>query len=160
QPITLFDRINLWIRESIMLKLLSIGFLILILLIPTSWIQSLMEERQLRMEEASSEVANKWAGNQTVSGPILVLPYKYYEQIERDGEVRQIERTEKAYFLPDDLKIKSTVDPKTLNRGIFDVVVYNATVKMEGRFSAPNLTALNIEPDQVVWRDAHLLIGI
>lgn len=34
QPLNLFERFNQWITESIMVKLFSIGFLTLILLIP------------------------------------------------------------------------------------------------------------------------------
>src|SRR6185503_8176683 len=94
QPTSLniFERLNQWIEESITVKLLSIGFLVLILLIPTVWIQELMEERQLRADGVMQEVAAKWSGSQTLSGPILVIPYKIQEKIDRgkDGiEIRE-----------------------------------------------------------------------
>ena len=44
----LLDRFNRWIQESIMVKLFSIGFLILVLLIPSVWIQDLISERKDR----------------------------------------------------------------------------------------------------------------
>ncbi len=50
-PLNIFERLNQWIQESIMVKLVSIGFLILILLIPSSGIQNLIEERQQRSDE-------------------------------------------------------------------------------------------------------------
>ena len=48
QPQNILERFNKWIQESIMIKLFSIGFLILILLIPSSWIQEMIVERQQR----------------------------------------------------------------------------------------------------------------
>ena len=38
-PLNIFERFNRWIEESIMIKLFSIGFLVLLLLLPASWIQ-------------------------------------------------------------------------------------------------------------------------
>ena len=160
KQMNIFDRINLWVKESVMIKLLSIGFLVLILLIPSSWIQSLMEERQERMSSATAEVATKWSGNQTISGPIMVLPYKKYSRYEKDGNFQIVETVEKAYFLPQRLDINSLLEPQILNRGIFDVIVYNASLSMEGVFSTPDLAALDIAPEQVVWKDAYLLMGI
>src|SRR5688572_30253695 len=105
-PIGLLERFNTWIQESIMIKLLSIGFLVLILLIPSSWISDLIMERQLRADEAMNEVASKWSGSQTISGPVLVIPYTKQEVIDRGKEgIEVIKHVEKAYFLPDKLDI-------------------------------------------------------
>ena len=60
----MLDRFNKWIQESIMIKLFSIGFLIIILLIPASWIQDMIVERQQRAGQVIQEVADKWSGNQ------------------------------------------------------------------------------------------------
>lgn len=160
QQLNIFERLNRWIKESIMIKLLSIGFMVLILLIPTAWIQSLIEERQNRMSEATSEIAAKWSDQQTVSGPVLVLPYTHYSKYEKEGVVMINENTRKAYFLPQNLEIKSILKPEKLSRGIFDVVVYNAELKMHGDFTRPDLSTLNISEEQVMWEDAYLLIGI
>ena len=160
QQLNIFERLNKWIKESIMVKLVSIGFLILILLIPTSWIQSLIEERQNRMSEATSEIAAKWSDNQTVSGPILVLPYNHYSKYEKDGVSLINQTIKKAFFLPQNLEISSVLEPKKLSRGIFDVVVYNAQLKMKGNFSKPDLASLNISEENVMWGDAYLLMGI
>ena len=54
---SLLEKVNHWIRESIMVKLGSIGFLILILMIPQVWIESLIRERQERANSVVDEVA-------------------------------------------------------------------------------------------------------
>ena len=157
----LFERFNTWIQESIMVKLISIGFLVLVLLIPGAWIESLIYERQSRADEAMTEVASKWSGGQTISGPVLVIPYKRYEKIDRGKDGVEIyEYKEKAYFLPDQLDIKGTVDPEVLHRGIFDAVVYNSNLKVESVFETWNFKSLNIDEKNVLWTDAYLAFGI
>ena len=58
----LFDRVNRWIKESIMVKLGSIGFLILILLIPSAWIESLIRDRESRADSVVEEIGGAWGG--------------------------------------------------------------------------------------------------
>jgi inner membrane protein len=68
-PLNIFERFNRWIEESIMIKLFSIGFLVLLLLLPASWIQDLMQERESRAEGVIREVSSKWSGSQTLVWP-------------------------------------------------------------------------------------------
>lgn len=159
--INLLDRFNLWIRESISVKLVSIGFLILILLIPNSWIQDLMLERQQRADDVIQEVAQKWSESQTISGPILIIPYLHTEEIKyTNGEVKTAESTINAYFLPDELNIDGLVKPETLSRGIFDVAVYNSTLKIKANFTYPNFSSIGVNESQVKWDEAYLVAGI
>jgi inner membrane protein len=158
---TLIERFNAWLQDSIMIKLLSIGFLILILLIPTSWMQELIRERQQRADETMNEVASKWSASQTVSGPVLVIPFKRHEVIDRgkDGvEIR--EHVERAYFLPQDLTVKGDVKPTVLHRGIFDAVVYSSNLSLKSEFASPDFKSLNIDEKDVMWSDAFLTFGI
>ncbi|MBT1703978.1 cell envelope integrity protein CreD [Chryseosolibacter indicus] len=162
-PITnnIFERVNAWIQESIMIKLVSIGFLVIILLIPSAWIQDLIMERQQRADEAMTEVASKWSGSQTVSGPVLVIPFRKQEIIDRGKDGKEIkERIERAYFLPNELNIKGEVKPTVLHRGIFDAVVYGSTLNIQSSFIQPDFKSLNIAEDQVLWSDAFLTFGI
>ena len=48
-------------------------------------IQDLIRERDDRKEDVLREIASKWGRDQTVSGPLLVIPY-YTTQIERIEE--------------------------------------------------------------------------
>src|SRR5688500_13926618 len=99
QPQNLLDRFNKWIQESIMIKLFSIGFLIIILLIPSSWIQDMITERQQRAGQVIGEVADKWSGRQSISGPVMVIPYRKQEIIDRGTNGKEIrEHVEKAFF--------------------------------------------------------------
>src|SRR6185503_7866495 len=65
-----------WNQDSILLKLGFITALVLLLLIPSAWIQSLINDRQDYQQQNAGEVASKWAGNQLIQGPVLALPYR------------------------------------------------------------------------------------
>lgn len=157
----LIDRFNQWIKESITVKLLSIGFLVIILLIPTAWIINLMEERQERAELVITEVSNKWSGDQTLSGPILVVPYTFRETVKVNNETIDVkESTKTAYFLPEILEIKGTVNPEILSRGIFDVAVYESSLQMNAKFTKPDFKKLEISPEMVLWKDAYMIVAI
>jgi inner membrane protein len=156
-----FERINQWIEESITVKLLSIGFLVLILLIPSAWIQDLIQERQSRADGVMQEVSSKWSGSQTLSGPILVIPHKVREKIDKgkDGiEIR--EYIQKYYFLPENLDVTGEVTPEVLHRGIFDVAVYNSSLDIKSVFKQPDFASLNIAENDVLWKDAYMVFSI
>jgi inner membrane protein len=159
----IFERFNQWITESIMVKLFSIGFLILILLIPSSWIEDLIRERQYRSDEVIREVSDKWSGPQILSGPVLRIPFTKKEKIKtwHDGkQVEEIMETKHyAYFLPD-YRVKSDITTEVRKRGIFEVVLYKSGIDMQAQFATPDFSTWNIPDEQVYWKEAVLLNGI
>ena len=156
-----FEKLNNWIKESITVKLASIGFLILILLIPQSWIESLIVERQSRAEAVVDEIASKWSGQQTVAGPVLVIPFLKHEKIDKGKEGFEIRQWEaKAFFLPEDLNVKGKVDPQILHRGIFEAAVYESSLNISAAFPSPDFQKLNIASADILWKDAYLILGI
>jgi inner membrane protein len=53
-----------------------VGFLVIILLIPLSYINSLINERAFRQKDVVNEINEKWGNDVLVYGPILKIPYK------------------------------------------------------------------------------------
>lgn len=96
---------SFWDRNKIILKSFFIGLLVLLLLIPTAFIQSLVTERQSRQQDAVSEISSKWAGSQTVTGPVIGIPYK--EITTYDNNTTEVKKW--AYFLPDRLDIQARI---------------------------------------------------
>lgn len=160
----LIERFNQWLAESIMIKLLSIGFLILILMLPASWISDLIVERQSRADSVMREVSDKWSGAQTISGPVLVIPFTRIERTKRWDNGKQVEELietrHKAFFLPDDFKVTGNVKPQLLHRGIFDVAVYGSEITMHSTFPEPDFSAWNIPDEQVHWQEAVMINSI
>ncbi|HEY0655053.1 MAG TPA: cell envelope integrity protein CreD [Chryseosolibacter sp.] len=158
---TILERFNEWIQESIMVKLFSIGFLILILLIPTAWIDDLIYERQQRADEVIQEVADKWSASQKISGPILVIPFLKEDIINHSNDGKEVRhKLEKAFFLPENLDITGEVSPETLHRGIFDAVVYQSSLKINATFAKPDVTFIPTSEANILWKDAYMIFGI
>ncbi|MGE0587452.1 MAG: cell envelope integrity protein CreD [Cyclobacteriaceae bacterium] len=159
-PTNLLDRFNNWLQESITIKLLSIGFLLLMLLIPLSWIDDLIQERQFRSEEVLMDITSKWSGRQTISGPIVVLPYKYREVVKEKGEEpRIVEHVRHAFFSPDDLNVGGKVEPQVLHRGIYEAAVYESALTVNAKWKKEEAIALKID-GEVLWNEAYLIFGI
>ena len=53
------------------------GLLIFALFVPVSFVSLLVHDRQSTREEAVRDVSAKWGGEQTISGPVLTVPYRY-----------------------------------------------------------------------------------
>lgn len=155
-------------RQGQILKLLGIGALSLILLVPLARVGSLVAERQQRRDEAAAEITGSWGSPQVIVGPVLVLPYRYSYETEReetlDGRVVRRKVTEqavdKAYFLPDELRIEADASPKRLHRGIYDAVVYSGKVVLSGRFQRPDWRALKVAEADVLWDEAELTLAV
>ncbi|WPR77907.1 cell envelope integrity protein CreD [Algoriphagus sp. NG3] len=158
--LSLLDKFQDWISRSTSLKLVIIGFIILILLIPQALTTDLIIERQIRLEEAENEVTGKWSRSQTVIGPYLALPYHYYREVQSNGENKIIKELKTAYFLPDLLDITGDLHAESLHRGIFDVVVYQSDIQLKADFGSIALEKLDITAEQVLWDQASFLISV
>lgn len=147
---------------SVLLKLILIGFLTLVLLIPNFLVQDLIRERENRQEEVNSEISDKWSGKQLVQGPVLVLPYKTISKIvdSENNKTTSKELITNIYILPEHLKIDSKTSPETLHRGIFDAVVYKSKLKLSGKFSQLELKKSGINPEMILWEKAKVVIGL
>lgn len=150
-----------WLQESVTVKLVFIGFLILVLLIPSALINDLIFERSARQSQVVKEIADSWSGDQTIKGPVLVVPYKrFVKAIDDDKKEITKEITENLYLLPEHLKMDAALKADQLHRGMFDAVVYNSQVKVSGNFARPDLAALSLTPDQLLWEKARLEFSI
>jgi inner membrane protein len=119
-------------------------------------IQGLINERQNTRDEVVQEISDKWGRHQTISGPILSLPYYEYET--RDNAVVKIPKT--LYVLPEKLDINGKIIPEIRYRGTYKVIVYQSENHISGSFLLPDLDAFGIQEDQVFWEKANLFMGI
>lgn len=110
------------------IKLAIIAGLCILLLIPWAFTRSLISERSTTVDDAESEVCEKWGLAQQVKGPAI----KVYTQ-----------KDEQSFsLLPDRLDIDAEVNTRSLNRGIYDFTVYDADIVLRGEFLLPpTLTA-------------------
>jgi inner membrane protein len=156
-------------RHSTIIKLLGVGALVLVLLIPLVMITGVLSDRLSRRNEAVADITSSWGREQNVVGPVLGIPFQYKikavkEVAGPDGKMerREVEETAigTAYFLPESLKIDGEVRTQTLHRGIYDAAVFRAEVTLSGKFAPPDFGPLKIDLKDVQWKDAFLTIAI
>lgn len=144
-------------RDSISFKLIIIGALILLLMIPSIMVESLINERMHRKNTVMNEITSSWSNPQTLTGPIIALPYnEYYKN--KEGEVKSKLKT--AYILPETLDVEGDLKPEIRYRSIYKAVVYNADLQLNGRFDLSVLQSLRIDPKDLRLDEAELILGI
>ena len=156
-------------RHSTIIKLLGVGALVLILLIPLAMITGVLSDRLMRRNEAVTDITSSWGREQSVIGPVLIIPYQYrFKTVKefpgKDGKMerREVEETAtaEAYFLPETLAINGDVQTQKLHRGIYEAIVFRAQIVLAGKFATPNFEALKIDLKDVQWKDAHVTIAV
>ncbi|WMJ73347.1 cell envelope integrity protein CreD [Cytophagaceae bacterium ABcell3] len=150
------------LKNNIYLKLLAIVVITLLLLIPTSMIKSLIVEREMTQRDAISEVSSKWARGQTISGPLVSIPYYRYVKrySKKDSVDKVVQVKEYLHLLPNKLNISGDISPEKRYRGIYEIVVYNSQVEISGVFDAIDLNAYDIKVEDVLFDKAEFVVGI
>jgi len=156
-------------RNTTIIKLLGVGALVLVLLIPLMMISGVLSDRLQRRNEAVADITSSWGQEQNVIGPVLGIPYTYryktVKEVPLGGdkvERREVEETAtaNAYFLPETLNIAGDVQTQTLHRGIYDAAVFRAQVTLTGKFAPPDFGALKIDSTDVQWKDAFVSFAV
>jgi len=150
-----------WLKESVTVKLIFIGFLILVLLIPQAMIDGLIHERASRQDDAIKLVSDQYSGDQLIQGPVLVIPYRnQVPETDSQGKQKTREVIETLYLLPNELNYKGSVNTDTLHRGIYRVPVYSGVIHVSGSFTRPDLSSLSINEDQLMPGKAKIVFSI
>ena len=155
-----FERLNQKLKESLTVKLITIGILLLLLLIPLEMVQNLIRERNYRSQNTVSEVSNEWSASQVISGPIVTIPYNSYEKTVVNNVEKVVLVTRHLQMMPDAADYSGTILPKTLHRGIYDVVVYEGALKVKGNFSFKEINEQHILPENILWDEAVINMGV
>lgn len=159
-------RFTSWLRNSITARMLVVGFLLLVLLIPLEFVKILIGERAQRQQEVVHEINGKWGNEVLLSGPILKVPYRTYKEekvyIEKTKsyEIKTEEILNHAYLFPDKLDINSNVTSKAepLKRSIYESVVYTADIAVKGEFPTIDLSEKDIPSKDIIWDKITVLI--
>jgi len=144
---------NFWERNRMLIKGLTIAFLILLLLIPVAMLSGLVTERERRQTEVTNEISSKWAYAQTVLGPVVVIPY-YYTQPNK-AVVRS-----KLYLLPEQLNVNGKLLPEVRHRSLYDVTLYRSNLSLTGIFDPAYIQKLGVPPGSILWNEAYVMMGI
>ena len=140
-------------------RLFVIGFLMIIFLFPIFLVQGLIQERSQRQASAIQEVSSKWGKSQTIAGPILVVPYYPYGPAAAYKGAIDPANLKQAYFVPESLKITSDIQSQIRSRGIYQVPLYAGNIEVRGTFVLPELSAISLTADKMLWSQAYVAMG-
>ena len=153
-----------WVKTSTSLRMLAIGFLILILLIPLNFIKELIKERNQLQNQVVSEINKSWGEEITLYGPILKIPYAvYHETTLTDAKTKKVQKirekeTRYAYFFPNELAVSGTIATELKKRGIYSASVYNSEIAISGNFTQPSFDFISdIKKPDILWNQATIV---
>lgn len=141
-------------------KLALIGLMVLLLGVPLLSVWALVGERENRSHEVANDVARSWGGQQSVTGPFLIVPYTVKVQVV-SGD-KQLEQTQSrlAVFLPDKVDFVARTTSQLLHRSIYEVPVYSGDLAVTGHFEAPDIAKIEPEAASVHWADAVFVLSL
>jgi len=131
-----------WMAQSALTKVIVLGLLVLLAGLPLARIGGLIDERGRSRDQAAQELATRHAGQQVVTGPILVVPYLERwteEQLDDKGKVKaRIEHSRQRahHVCPQLTELHGTLTAQARYLGIFTVLLYDLKGGFRGRFPA------------------------
>jgi inner membrane protein len=144
-----------------LIRVIVLICLVVVAQAPIWMLGDLIRERQQRRDSAIHDVGSKWGVQQTLTGPLLVIPYVTHVTEEDARGVRTtrlIRHT--ATFLPEELSIHGGLDTQKRRRGIFTVPVYRSALDVQAVFTRPSLVEWGVSDGDVQWTDAQVVIGL
>jgi len=151
---------------SLTVKAAMTVFLVLLLLIPLSMIRGVVEERQAFHQIVVRDIAQSATENQTVIGPILIIPYRETIHVETTetstGKTHvtssQVERIQAV--LPNHLNMSSTVTTEERYRGIYKALLYSADISVKGDFTVPKGFGVPNQKREIEWKAPYVVVGV
>jgi len=154
-------------RYNLFAKISLIFLIILLLAIGLTRISFLIDERAARRNEVVAGIAAATAREQTLVGPVLVIPYTRLVKIQKpsekdDTKLIEVEQrySDYLYLLPAELDVQTTLNTEQIRRSLYHAVVFGASIAIKGRFASEG-GLLKPEPnEQITVGNPRLIVGI
>lgn len=147
------------------MKLLLALLVAAALAVPLFTVYLLVSDRQSQSATARASIAEGWGGPQTITGPVLVIPYLATgeETVTENGKqtVRRTTSWHELTLSPDAADIASDLRPEVRRRSIYESVVYEARNRGSARFVLPaDLSRWGVAAGSLALDRAELRFGV
>ncbi len=137
----------------------------LVLTIPLFSVYLLAYDRESQSQQAVSSITAGWGGPQTMSGPVLAIPYRaaVTETVVEGGKsvTRTNQVTRELTLAPEAVELSTEMPYELRNRSIYQAVLYDAKVSGKARFAfPPDLARTGVDPSQMDLSRAELRFGL
>jgi inner membrane protein len=152
-------------KRPLLFKSLVICLLMLMLLIPIGMIGNSINERQAYSESVVRNIAQSSSYDQTLTGPVLVVPYTKMvrkwvvnDRSERILEERTV--NSELYFLPELLRLNGKLNTELRQLGIYTARLYYADATIDGSFVLPAHYGVTENLEDYQFGEPFIAIGI
>ncbi|WP_194953643.1 cell envelope integrity protein CreD [Sphingopyxis solisilvae] len=122
-------------------KLVIAVLIAVALMVPLLMIYGLLWDRQQQAETAQASIGQGWGGQQTIAGPVIVIPYRATETTTVNENGKDVTRTvntiRNLYLSPQTNKADVTIKPEKRKKAIYETVVYESQVAGNAEFVLP-----------------------
>lgn len=153
-------------KRPLLFKSITIAILIMLLMIPVSMINGVINERKSSQQEVVEEIAKSSSYSQKLVGPVLVVPYakKTKEwKVDTETKVRyqvEIKNDGYLYFLPSAFEVDGKLKTERRARGIYEARLYHAENTISGRFDVPANYGIDEDPTDYEFYLPYISMGI
>lgn len=148
-------------RGSMGLKLLLVCLLVLAMGIPLLLVGSLVNDREMRAAQVTTEIGGRAGGAQIVGGPMLLVPYQ--RQVETtDDQGRVQRRTERGSYVvfAEQGTADATLSVAERRRGIYRAAIYNAQTDFTASFRPAAALEGVDDSYRFDWRQARIVMFV
>ena len=139
-------------------KIFTILILGLFLLIPMTFIDSVVRDRKNYQSEAVDSIIEPIGGEANIEGLIMAIPY--LKKVVYEKEITY--KREYIFYMPSDYSISGNVEINLLKRGIFKVPILNSALNISGKFDKYNSNLYNLNENEttILFNEAIMIFGI
>nr|WP_137678233.1 cell envelope integrity protein CreD [Parerythrobacter lutipelagi] len=147
------------------LKLLFVCIIGFVLLVPLIMVYALVNDRQSQSEVAQDAITAGWGGEQTIAGPVLVIPFTgtsvETETVNGEQRRRTVTARRELFLAPTQQSIATELTPDYKEYSIYRSVIYDSDTQGTASFDLPeDFSRLGIERSALLLDQAELRFGI
>lgn len=147
------------------IRLLFVALIGLALTVPLVFVYALVSDRQQQASTAQGEIMAGWGGQQVLSGPLIVVPFRTTgsETVTENGkQVTRVTEVERLFYIsPVSHSVETAVAPEERRKSIYRSVLYSAKVHGTARFALPpDLERFGVTRERLMWDRAELRMGV
>ena len=130
--------------QRTVIKVSIVAVITLLLIIPLSMIKGVIWDREDTKDAVTIEVANSYAGHQTVFPPYLVSNIENGMVEYNNPSDPNVKKTHtgKYEFYFQQVDYKADVETEMLHRSIYDVIVYNSKIQISGKMPVHEISVI------------------
>ncbi len=146
-------------------KLALVGLVALVLIVPLLMVYALVYDRESQSQTAQFSITEGWGGAQTVTGPVLVIPWMQSvttsETVNGSVTNRTTQVRRELFVSPTLQSVETTIDPDRKSYAIYESVVFESALSGSAHFEMPeDLERMGVDANTLMLDQVELRFGV